>query len=199
MAAFCLGYGHLPSISLRMPSTTIAAPPASTNLHFGFNHSFISISSGFSNRRRCHQFYNSPRPLALDRSNSMTTNSGNEKGSGSGKVVRGAVGASLALACALSIMGCSSCKIMNFKAIAGPKMQVYQKAPSFKELTPQSPRKMAIKSLLDVTVKLASKERRRRRDVIPPGPPSPSPRHLPPSKEQIDQLKVHFYTYSLSG
>ncbi|XWS12367.1 hypothetical protein CRYUN_Cryun37aG0083700 [Craigia yunnanensis] len=179
-AAFCLGYDPLPSISLRMPSNTITSP-ASTKLHFGFNHSFISVFSGCVNHRRCHHFY-SLGPLALDRSNSMI--SGNEKGGG--KVVRGAVGASLALACVLSIIGCS-CK-MNFKAIAGPKQQVYQKAPSFQQFTPPATRKMALKSLLDVTVNLASKEGRNGRNVIPE-PPSPASRHLPSSKDQIDQLK----------
>ncbi|XP_022714563.1 uncharacterized protein LOC111274205 [Durio zibethinus] len=181
-AALCLGYGPFLSISLRMPSST-STTPASTKLHFGFNHSSISVSSGFmTNRRRCHHFFSS-RPLALDRSNSSMP-SANEKDGG--KVVRGAVGASLALACALSIIGCR-CK-MNLKAIAGPKQQVYQKAPSFQQFAPPAPRKMALKSLLDVTVNLASKEVRRARDVSPGTLPPPS-RHLPPSKDQIDQLK----------
>ncbi|XVF25470.1 hypothetical protein REPUB_Repub13aG0215000 [Reevesia pubescens] len=170
VVALCLGYGPQPSISLRMPS--------STKLYFGFNHSSISVSSGFTDHRRCHHFY-SPGPLALDRSNSSMP-SGNEKGGG--KVVRGAVGASLALACALSIIGCS-CK-MNFKAIAGPKQQVHQKAPSFQQFTPTAPKKMALKSLLDVTVDLASKEGRKGKDVSPVLP-SPASR----SKDQIDQLK----------
>ncbi|XVF87169.1 hypothetical protein PTKIN_Ptkin18bG0097400 [Pterospermum kingtungense] len=184
-AALCLGYGPLPSICLR----TIAAP-ASTKLHFGFNHSSISVSSGgFTNQRRCHRLY-SHGPVAVDRSNSSMP-SGNEKGVG--KVRRGAIGASLALACALSIIGCG-CK-MNLKAIAGPKQQVHQKAPSFQQIAPLAPRKMALKSLLDVTVNLASKEGRNGRDVIRGPPASPhGPRHLPPSKDQIDQLKVHFST-----
>ncbi|XWS19838.1 hypothetical protein CRYUN_Cryun31cG0051000 [Craigia yunnanensis] len=184
-AALCLSYGHLPSIFLRMPSSTIEAP-TSIKLNFGFNHSSISVSrGGFTNRRRCHHFY-SPVSLALDRSNSSMP-SGNEKDVDKGKVVRGAIGASLALACALSIIGCG-CK-MNLKAIAGPKQQVYQKAPSFQQFTPPAPRKMALKSLLDVTVNLASKEGRQGRDVYPSPHASPASRHLPPSKDQIDQLK----------
>ncbi|PPD96141.1 hypothetical protein GOBAR_DD06842 [Gossypium barbadense] len=137
-AALCLGYGPLPSISLR-------TVPASTRLHFGFNPSFLLVSSGFiTNHRQCRRFYG-PGPLALDRSNSSMA-SANENGGA--KVVRGAVGASLAFACALGIIGCG-CK-MNFKAIAGPK-PVYRKAPSFEHIAPPAPRKMALKSLLDVT------------------------------------------------
>ncbi|TYI23401.1 hypothetical protein ES332_A06G162700v1 [Gossypium tomentosum] len=171
-AALCLGYGPLPSISLR-------TVPASTRLHFGFNPSFLSVSSGFMTK--CRRFYG-PGPLALDRSNSSMA-SANENGGA--KVVRGAVGASLALACALGIIGCG-CK-MNFKAIAGPK-PVYRKAPSFEHIAPPAPRKMALKSLLDVTVSLASKEGRRARDVSP-GSHIPGPRPSSPSKDQIDQLK----------
>ncbi|GMI72935.1 hypothetical protein like AT2G34540 [Hibiscus trionum] len=174
-AALCLGYGPMPSISLPMPPSTI------TKLHFGFNHSF-SVSAGFTtNRTRCHRFYTSG-PLAFHRSNSSMP-SENEKGRA--KVVRGAVGASLALACALSIIGCS-CK-MNIKAMAGPKQQISQKAPSILQ-TPPKPGKMALKSLLDVTVSLSSKEGRRVRDISP-GSHSPGPRHSAPSKDQIDQLK----------
>ncbi|TYH67316.1 hypothetical protein ES332_D06G180800v1 [Gossypium tomentosum] len=173
-AALCLAYGPLPSISLR-------TVPASTRLHFGFNPSFLLVSSGFiTNHRQCRRFYG-PGPLALDRSNSSMA-SANENGGA--KVVRGAVGASLALACALGIIGCG-CK-MNFKAIAGPK-PVYRKAPSFEHIAPPAPRKMALKSLLDVTVNLASKEGRRARDS--PGSQIPGPRPSSPSKDQIDQLK----------
>ncbi|KAK8493056.1 hypothetical protein V6N13_078132 [Hibiscus sabdariffa] len=173
--ALCLGYGPMPSISLPVPPSTI------TRLRFGFNHSF-SVSTGFmTNRRQCHRFY-TPRPLALDRSNSSMP-SGNEKGCA--KVVRRAVGASLALACALSIAACS-CK-MNFKAMAGPKYQISQKAPTVLQ-SPPKPGKMALKSLLDVTVSLSSKEGRRGRDISP-GSHSPGPRHSAPSKDQIDQLK----------
>ncbi|XVF27326.1 hypothetical protein REPUB_Repub14bG0097600 [Reevesia pubescens] len=181
-AALCLGYGPLPSISLPMPSSS------STKLHFRFNHSSISVSSGgFSNRRRCNHHFYSVGPLALDRSNSSMA-SGNEKGIG-GKVVRGAVGASLALACALTIIGCSS-KIMNLKAIAGPRQQVYRKAPSFgPQFIPQSPGKVALKSLLDITANLASKEEIRKVKDVNQGPPSPALRNLPPSKDQIDGLK----------
>ncbi|XVE51613.1 hypothetical protein DITRI_Ditri02bG0055800 [Diplodiscus trichospermus] len=186
-AALCLGYGPLPSISLRMPSSAIATP-VSTKLHFGFNRSSISVSSGrgFTSGRRCRHHVYGPGPLAvLDRSNSSMP-SGNEK-SVAKVVAAGAVGASLALACALSIIGCR-CK-MNLKAIAGPKMQVYQKAPSFQQdKPPLTPRKMALKSLLDVTVNLCSKEGRRRRNVDPGPPPLAASRHLRPSKEQIDQL-----------
>ncbi|XP_039070443.1 uncharacterized protein LOC120217410 [Hibiscus syriacus] len=78
---------------------------------------------------------------------------------------------------------------MNFKAMACPKQQVYRKAPSFQQNAPLvAPRKMALKSLLDVTVCLASKEGRRMRDVSP-GSHVPGPRHSAPSKDQIDQLK----------
>ncbi|MBA0811080.1 hypothetical protein Gohar_003013, partial [Gossypium harknessii] len=173
-AALCLGYGPLPIISLR-------TVPASTRLHFGFNPSFLLVSSGFiTNHRQCRRFYG-PGPLALDRSNSSMAS---ENENGGAKVVRGAVGASLALACALGIIGCG-CK-MNFKAIAGPK-PVYRKAPSFEHIAPPAPRKMALKSLLDVTVSLASKEGRRARDS--PGSQITGPRPSSPSKDQIDQLK----------
>ncbi|GMI85993.1 hypothetical protein like AT2G34540 [Hibiscus trionum] len=177
-AALYLGYGPMPSISHRMPPGTI------TKLHFGFNHSFVSVSKdSMSNRRGCHRFY-SPGPLALHRSNSSMP-SENEKGGA--KAVRGAVGASLALACALSIIGCG-CK-MNIKAMAGPKQQIYQKSPSFPQTgPPAAPGKMALKSLLDVTVGLASKDGRRVRDVSP-GSHFPAPRHSAPSKDQVDQLK----------
>ncbi|KAE8689486.1 Detected protein of unknown function [Hibiscus syriacus] len=175
-AAVCPGYGPMPIISLRVPLRTIP------KLHFGFNRSF-SVSTGFMmNRRPCHRFY-TPGPLALDRSNSSMP-SENEKGCA--KVVRGAVGVSLSLACALSIIGCG-CK-KNFKAMAGPKQQIYQKAPSFQQITPPAPRKMALKSLLDVTVSLSSREGRRMRDVNP-GSHFSGPRHSAPSKDQIDQLK----------
>lgn len=180
-AALCLGYGPLPSISLR-------TVPDSTRLHFGFNPYFLSVSSGFmTNHRQCRRFY-SPGPLALDRSNSSMA-SANENGGA--KVVRGAVGASLALACALGIIGCI-CKT-NFKAIAGPK-PVYRKAPSFEHIAPPAPRKLALKSLLDVTVSLASKEGRRAARDVSPGSQITGPRPSSPSKDQIDQLKVQLYT-----
>lgn len=189
-AALSLGYGHVPSISLSMPST---------KLQFGlFHHSSISVFSGgcggFTNwwrRRQCYHLY-SHGPLAFDRSNSSMRPSGNYE-KGVGKVVGvGAIGASLALACALSIIGCCGCKMNLIKAIAGPKQQVYQKAPSLEQIAPLAPRKMALKSLLDVTVTLASKEGRERRDVSPHESSAPASRHLPPSKDQIDQIKVHF-------
>ncbi|XP_017978186.1 PREDICTED: uncharacterized protein LOC18596502 [Theobroma cacao] len=182
-AALCLGYGPLPSISLRMPSSTNVTSPASTKLYFGYNHSSMSVSSGFTNRRKCHHFYSTSGPLALDRSNNSMP-SAKEDG---GKVVRGAVGASLALACALSIIGCS-CK-MNLKAIAGPKQQVYRKAPSFQQLTPQPPKKMALKSLLDVTVILTSKDETRVKEGITLTP-SPTLRQPFLSKQQIEELKL---------
>ncbi|KAE8708847.1 Detected protein of unknown function [Hibiscus syriacus] len=175
-AALCPGYGPMPCISLRIPPTTF------TKLRFGFNCPF-PVSNGFMmNHRPRHRFY-TPGPLALDRSNSSKP-SENEKGCA--KVVRGAVGVSLALACSLSIIGCG-CK-MNFKAMAGPKQQIYQKAPSFQQIAPPAPRKMALKSLLDVTVSLSSKEGRRVRDISP-GSHFSGPRHSVPSKDQIDQLK----------
>ncbi|KAK8502296.1 hypothetical protein V6N13_092906 [Hibiscus sabdariffa] len=176
-AALCLGYGPMLSISHRMPSGMI------TTLRFGFNHSFVSVSKGsMTSHRRCHRFC-SRGPLALDRSNSSMP-SENEKGGA--KAVRGAVGASLALACTLGIITCG-CK-MNFKAMAGPKQQVYQKSPSLPRNVPPMPlRKVALKSLLDVTVDLASKDGRSARGVS-------SGSHFPgwhsaPSTYQVDQLK----------
>ncbi|KAK8612863.1 hypothetical protein V6N13_092967 [Hibiscus sabdariffa] len=177
-AALCLGHGPMLSISHRMP------PGMITTLRFGFNHSFVSVSKGsMTNHRRCHRFC-SQGPLALDRSNSSMPS--NEKGGA--KAVRGAVGASLALACTLGIITCG-CK-MNIKAMAGPKQQVYQKSPSLpRNVPPMPPRKVALKSLLDVTVDLASKDGRSARGVS-----SGSGSHFPgwqsaPSKYQVDQLK----------
>ncbi|KAL4366272.1 hypothetical protein GQ457_05G027520 [Hibiscus cannabinus] len=176
-AALFLGHGPMLSISHHMP------PPLITKLRFGFNHSFVSVSKGFvTSHRRCHRFH-SRGPLALDRSNSSMP-SENEKGGA--KAVRGAVGASLALACTLGIITCG-CK-MNLKAMAGPKQQVYQKSPSLpRNVPPMPPRKVALKSLLDVTVDLASKDGRSARGA---GSGSHFPVwHSAPSKYQVDQLK----------
>ncbi|XVE51612.1 hypothetical protein DITRI_Ditri02bG0055700 [Diplodiscus trichospermus] len=174
-AALCLGYGPLPSISFRMPSSTIATP-ASTKLYFEFNRSSISVSGvGFTNGRRCRHFYG-PGPLALDRSNSSMP-SGNEKGVA--KVVGArAIGASLALACALSIIGCG-CK-MNLKSIACPQLPHFSQ-----DFFPSDRKKMALESLLDVTVNLASKEGRKwwAVDLVPSA--SPPSWDSPPSTYEI--------------
>ncbi|OMO70285.1 hypothetical protein CCACVL1_19017 [Corchorus capsularis] len=175
-AALCLGYGPMPSI------------PSITKLHFGFNPSSISVSSSFPSCRKRQRFYTGPL-LALDRSNDDPMPSANKKDGGN-KIVKGAVGVSIALAATLSIIGCS-CKMNYFNAIAaGPKQQ-FQKAPSFQQLnTPIPPRKMALKSLLDLTVSLASNDVvRRGREGRNPGPPMSGPSSTSMEHIEIDQLK----------
>ncbi|KAL5839097.1 hypothetical protein ACOSQ4_011705 [Xanthoceras sorbifolium] len=111
--------------------------------------SSFSLSSG--SRRCSFGHVISPVILAVDR---PWTPPRNDKGYNK-VVVKGAVGASLVLACALGIISCS-CK-MNPKAIAGP-MEMYQKAPPMSMLQHQFGASLALKSFLDVSVKLASAE-----------------------------------------
>ncbi|CAK7350216.1 unnamed protein product [Dovyalis caffra] len=166
----CLGNGNPPSMHLCIPST-VNIIPWRTRLHS----SLVSISPSLTSCYKRHRFGHVFRPIICASARSPTP-SRNEKNCDN-KIVRAAVGASVALACAFGIIGGNF--RMNPNAIAGPK-ELYQKAPQVEE-HPSSLGKLALESFLDVTSDLASTG-----TVVPFAPFEPPPS---PSAEEVKNIK----------
>ncbi|KAF2305424.1 hypothetical protein GH714_005158 [Hevea brasiliensis] len=164
-----LGKGPTVPTLARIPSSL--STPRETTPHFSRSHtcaySLTSVNTCRPPIR--HVFY--PVIRALDGSSTPSRNCRNEN-----KIMRAAVGASIALSCVLGII--VACVKMSPKAIAGPR-ELYQKAP---QAVPAYPigGKSALKSLLDVNVYLASSK------LEPPGTPSRLPAR--PSAEEVNGI-----------
>ncbi|KAK3205131.1 hypothetical protein Dsin_019177 [Dipteronia sinensis] len=144
-SALCLNYCRPPSMLLNGASTmTVERRCRATKL--GSSCSSLSLSSGSPCRPLGHVI--SPVIRASDRPSTPPPKNDN-------KVIKWAVGASMVLACALGIVSCSCQMNMNPTAIAGP-MEMYQKAPPVSMLSHQFGASVALKSILDVSVIMAS-------------------------------------------
>ncbi|GLU22671.1 hypothetical protein SLE2022_387300 [Rubroshorea leprosula] len=172
-----LSLGPLPCFPLHpSPMNTFRARP--TNLHFSFNHSSLSLSTFRGKRRRSgDHVFTGPIPHALDCRSSM--GSKNEQSTDNHKAITGALGASVVLACAIFACGCT----MKYDAAIaiGPRI-VYQKAPAVTEAVPTF-QKMALNSLLEVTVALASSQ-------LEPEVGAFNLLPLNPSKQDVDVMKM---------
>ncbi|KAK9227644.1 hypothetical protein WN943_012698 [Citrus x changshan-huyou] len=150
-SALCLNF--CPSAAMRVKPVT----------KLGSGHSSIWISFSKGSTRRPFGRVFSPVICTHDGSSTPSENDN--------KIVKGAVGASLALTCALGIMSFSS--RMNPKAIAAGPMEMYQKAPRMSVLPHPIGGRYALNSFLDVSVRLASSKAEPfywPRYTVPPGP-----------------------------
>ncbi|XP_011035460.1 PREDICTED: uncharacterized protein LOC105133249 isoform X2 [Populus euphratica] len=142
----CVGNGNPLSMLACIPST-VSIIPRSTKPHLSLVPRSPSLTSCYTRHKLGHHF----RPVICASSDRSPTPSRNENNRDS-KIVKAAVGASVALACALGIIGGNF--RMYPKAIAGPR-ELYQKAPQVEQY-PSSLAKLALESFLDVTSDLAS-------------------------------------------
>ncbi|KAI5591100.1 hypothetical protein BDE02_04G056100 [Populus trichocarpa] len=159
----CVGNGNPLSMLVCIPST-VSIIPRRTKPHLSLVSSTPSLTSCYTRHKLGHLI----RPVICASSDRSPTPSRNENNCDN-KIVKAAVGASVALACALGIIGGNF--RMYPKAIAGPR-ELYQKAPQVEE-HPSSLAKLALESFLDVTSDLAST------DAVSPiatfdPPPNPS-------------------------
>ncbi|KAF5752739.1 hypothetical protein HS088_TW01G00656 [Tripterygium wilfordii] len=140
------GYGHLPMKPLCFPSTL----RTTTKLEFNLSHSSHLLYSGFTKHLPATKPVMSPVIRAVDKSASPSSD-----GKRGGKILRGVVGASLVLACAIGVFSCS-CNLKP-KAIAGPPT-ITSKKPSTEPTTQVLGAKYALNSFLEVTKILTSDE-----------------------------------------
>lgn len=179
-SALCLSFCPCPSPanSPRIPSTM--SVKHATKLRSS-RHSSISLSSSSTHHPR-RQIV-SHVICAHDKSSLPPED---RKRKEENKIVKGTVGASLVLACALGVMSCSS--NMNPIALAGPK-EVYQKAPSMSVFAHPVGGRHALNSFLDVSLKLASSKPEPfywPRYTVPPGP----------SMADVNAIKVKLHIFS---
>ncbi|KAB5560748.1 hypothetical protein DKX38_005705 [Salix brachista] len=142
----CVGSGNPLSILACMPST-VRIIRRSPKPYFSLVPSSPSLTSCYTRHKHGHLFRR-----AICASSERSPPPSRNESSCSSKIVKAAVGASVALACALGIIGGGF--RMNPRAIAGPR-ELYQKAPQMEE-HPSSLAKLALESFLDVTSHLAS-------------------------------------------
>uniref|UniRef100_A0A7N2LRH0 Uncharacterized protein n=3 Tax=Quercus lobata TaxID=97700 RepID=A0A7N2LRH0_QUELO len=146
-----LRYNPLPSMPLRISSPLSAT--RLTNPNFSSNHYSLSLPNSSYQRPLRHAF--SPVVCAINRFPEPSTN---EEAGGDNKIVRGAVGVSLVLACVLGVIsrGCT----MSPKANAIASTLINQRsASSFKKLPIIYPAggNVALQSLFDTTVYVSSR------------------------------------------
>ncbi|KAL3596636.1 hypothetical protein D5086_008273 [Populus alba] len=169
----CVGNGNPLSMLVCIPSI-VSIIPRRTKPRLSLVPSSPSLTSCYTRHKLGHLF----RPVICASSDRSPTPSRNQN-NGDNKIVKAAVGASVALACALGIIGGNF--RMYPKAIAGPR-ELYQKAPQAEE-RPSSLAKLALESFLDVTSDLASTEEESRIETFDP--------HPNPSIEQVKEIKKH--------
>ncbi|KAH8511648.1 hypothetical protein H0E87_008993 [Populus deltoides] len=177
----CVGNGNPLSMLVCIPST-VSIIPRRTKPHLSLVSSSPSLTSCYTRHKLGHLF----RPVICASSDRSPTPSRNENNCDN-KIVKAAVGASVALACALGIIGGNF--RMYPKAIAGPR-ELYQKAPQVEE-HPSSLAKLALESFLDVTSDLASTDA-----VSPIATFDPPPN---PSIEQVKEIKKHAVRLMIHG
>lgn len=177
----CVGSGNPLSILPCMPST-VRIIRRSPKPYFSLVPSSASLTSCYTRHKHGHLFRR-----AICASSERSPPPSRNESNCSSKIVRAAVGASVALACALGIIGGGF--RMNPRAIAGPR-EMYQKAPQMEE-HPSSLAKLALESFLDVTSHLASTSA----DMSPletfDPPPNPSAIQVKEIKECAVRLMVY--------
>ena len=146
-----LRYNPLPSMPLCI-STPLRATKL-TNPNFSSNHSSLSLPNSSYQRPLRHAF--SPVSCAINRFPEPSTN---EEAGGDNKIVRGAIGVTLVLACVLGVIsrGCTMSPKAN--AIASTILN-QRRASSFQKLPIIYPAggKVALQSLFDTTVYVSSR------------------------------------------
>jgi hypothetical protein len=180
-SSLCLRYGPLPTLPLRIPSPV--KPTWLTKPHKSFTLSSLPLTNTNNSIYRPPRHGSSlvcaingfPKPSTNDGSWEITPqsektpsksvchpsgNCPNNRDDGK-KIVRGSVGASLALACVLGIISCG-CTMMSPIAIAD--IVKNQKSPSMIHIYPKGGR-VALQSLLDMSVYLSSSQGKHRRSV----------------------------------
>ncbi|XP_073264528.1 uncharacterized protein [Populus alba] len=177
----CVGNGNPLSMLVCIPST-VSIIPRRTKPRLSLVPSSPSLTSCYTRHKLGHLF----RPVICASSDRSPTPSRNEN-NGDNKIVKAAVGASIALACALGIIGGNF--RMYPKAIAGPR-ELYQKAPQAEE-RPSSLAKLALESFLDVTSDLASTDEESPIETFDP--------HPNPSIEQVKEIKKHAVRLMIYG
>lgn len=179
-SALCLPFGPLPSLPLHFQSNKSTTRVLITKPHFTFTPSLLSFSngSGFSRQQR--------QTLAIARlSKPLKENKG-----GNNEIVRGTVGASLVLACAVAMMGCSS-KLSPKAFAAATKIDPQQETLPTEMTESLLTAKGALKSLLDTTVQLTTakvESQKKGSNIFDRVPQRPS-------KEEVDGLKVLFSAF----
>ncbi|TXG47919.1 hypothetical protein EZV62_027213 [Acer yangbiense] len=145
-SALCLNYCRLPSMLLNGASTMSTAERRCRAAKLRSSCSSLSLSSSSP----CW-----PLGHVISRVIRASSRPSTPPPKNDNKVIKGAVGASMVLACALGIISCSCKMNTNPTAIAGP-MEMYQKAPPVSPLSDQFGARAALKSILDVSVIMAS-------------------------------------------
>ncbi|KAF5752740.1 hypothetical protein HS088_TW01G00657 [Tripterygium wilfordii] len=144
--ALCATYGHLSMKPLCFPSTL----RTTTKLEFNLSHSSHLLYSGFTKHLPATKPVMSPVIRAVDKSASPSSD--DKLGS---KILRGAVGASLVLACAIGVFSYS--RNLKPNAIAGPPTWG-SKGPTVEPRTQILGARYALNSFLEVSRNFASSE-----------------------------------------
>lgn len=179
-SSLCLRYGLLPTLPLRIPSpvkharltkphksfTLSALPLTNTNnsIYRPPRHgsSLVCAINGFlkpSTNDGCWEIIPQSEKTPSKSVCHPSGNCPNINRDDGNKIVRGSVGASLALACVLGIISCG-CTMMSPIAIAD--IVKNQKSPSMIHIYPKGG-KVALKSLLDMSVYLSSSKGKHKR------------------------------------
>ncbi|KAL4627560.1 hypothetical protein ACB092_05G174200 [Castanea dentata] len=145
-----LRYNPLPSMPLRISSPLSAT--RLTNPNFSSNYSSLSLPNSSYQRPLRHAF--SPVVCAINRFPEPSTN---EDAGGNNKIVRGAVGVSLVLACVLGVIsrGCTMSPKAN--AIASTLLNQRRTSSFQKPIFYPAGGKVALQSLFDTTVYVSSR------------------------------------------
>ncbi|KAB1221321.1 hypothetical protein CJ030_MR2G005634 [Morella rubra] len=185
-STLCLRYGPLPTLPLHIPSLVRSARV--TKPQFSFSHSSLSLS--IPNRSSYRSLGHAFRSVvgANNRFPALSTNDESDN-----KIVRGTVGASLALASVLAIVSCGC--TMNPKGIAGTPKNLQRSSSTKAARSTIYPKggKAALKSLLDMTVYLASSL------PMPAKMPSKPRQSKLLSGEDVEDLKVEAMSLMKSG
>lgn len=187
-SALCLRYGPLPALPLRIPSSV--KPTRVTLSSISLPLTNYTNSSTSTNRRPGHGF------RLVCAINGFPKPSTNDDDGDDGKeiAVRGSVGASLALACVIGIISCGCCKMMSPIAVASTMKTQKSSSMMLPGIYPLGG-KVALKSLLDMTVYLASSHGKHVTFTIPSlKSPISNKRPSSPSPTELAALyKVYFY------
>jgi hypothetical protein len=178
-SALCLRRGPLSPLPLRIPSPVKPATARVTLLSLPLTNTTTSI-----HRPLGHGF----SPVCAI--NGFPIVSTNDHGDDGKQIVKGTVGASLALACVLGIISCG-CKMSPPVAIAASKTQKSISMPSMTNIYPGGG-KQPLKSLLDMSAYLAASQDNQKRSIFS----SLKSKRIQP--RDIEALKVYFSTHCSS-
>ena len=178
-SALCLRRGPLSPLLLRIPSPVKPATARVTLLSLPLTNTKTSI-----HRPLGHGF----SPVCAI--NGFPKVSTNDHGDDGRQIVKGTVGASLALACVLGIISCG-CKMSPPLAIAATKTQKSISMPPMTNIYPRGG-KQPLKSLLDMSAYLAASQDKQKRSFFS----NLNSKRIQPS--DIEALKVYFSTHCSS-